>query len=84
MPKNLVPIELNPRKNLVNAFQQAVNAGDIQDFLIVGRYAGAQDFFIGRSEMPVTDEITLAAQLSANVHIRAAQEAISSSDFTEL
>ena len=67
-------MQMNPERNLLKTFDEAVKDGKVREFMIVGRYEGTNDYLIARSQMPSTSEINLAAQLQSAVNVRVAQE----------
>lgn len=74
MKNRVITMHTNSDMNTVDTFRNAVRSGRIKEFAIVGRYDGTNDYLIARSEMPVTSEINLAAQLQSSVNVRVTQE----------
>ena len=77
--KQIITMQMNPEKNLLRTFENAVTSGKVREFMIVGRYEDTNNYLIARSQMPTTSEINLAAQLQSAVNVRVAQENISNS-----
>lgn len=77
---NVLTVQMNSEMNLLRSFENAVSNGKMKEFMIVGRYNDTEDYVVAKSQMPLTSEINLAAQLQSSVNIRAVQENTISAD----
>jgi hypothetical protein len=78
---NIIQVHLNSRLNTLRTFNKDVETNDITDFMIIARHKDG--YAIYRTPMDTETEITMAAQLSANVNARHVLEIISNQTIVE-